>query len=610
MSRKFDPEYVKANLVPDPPPGLLEAAMAEYPVDLGGNLMVFSRVSHAPDDEDGGPQWTEDPAPRKWAARCCCTKCGADWLSGWMDGRHGGPGVYLAEGPDGTLYPGIPNAPDAESDGCAEWEGVREARDGDEDPVACPLCGAELYPASAGELRGGQTFRLMIAVLSRAGDHTAVMYWTAERTLGIRHGVARASASVSPFAAAVVDDGGSVRVFRWMRGGWVFPKDGADPEDLRYRSCEAVNHTKIGCAVLPAFLSRPAKGDTGEKTGIYEYMAAGGCCPAKYLRFRRVAPTVENLLKSGWGRAVVTAIAAEYDRHLGGTGHRIYNEEIQLIADYAHAKPSAMLTMTRTEARMGKEWNWDAETLMLWQGLCVGPEPVLLGPGDAAVFHRMVREYGIDNIRRWGNPDDGGIPEYTLPEAEKYLRRQMRLCGLHPPEAFTMLLDYRVMLNQTAEGPEDFPTETLWPNRLRTAHDALAARFKDGGSYDFGPVLRRWGKLEWTDGQYCVRLPRKLADLTEEGNRLHHCVGSYGKQHVSGKLILFVRRYRRPERSYYTLNEDVSGFAPKRIQLHGYGNEFAHGRRLTIPRTVLDFVTRWEKEILAPEFARQRRHAG
>lgn len=55
-------------------------------------------------------------------------------------------------------------------------------------------------------------------------------------------------------------------------------------------------------------------------------------------------------------------------------------------------------------------------------------------------------------------------------------------------------------------------------------------------------------------------------------------------------------------RSWYTLNIDTTGRSPKRIQLHGYGNEYAHGKRLTIPLCVLDFVNRWEKEILLPTF--------
>lgn len=33
-----------------------------------------------------------------------------------------------------------------------------------------------------------------------------------------------------------------------------------------------------------------------------------------------------------------------------------------------------------------------------------------------------------------------------------------------------------------------------------------------------------------------------------------------------------------------------------------YGNEFAHGKRLRIPRAVREFVDRWEREVLTPAF--------
>ena len=79
-----------------------------------------------------------------------------------------------------------------------------------------------------------------------------------------------------------------------------------------------------------------------------------------------------------------------------------------------------------------------------------------------------------------------------------------------------------------------------------------------------------------------------------EGETLRHCVGEYGKEHAKGKkIILFIRHYRKPERSYYTLNVGFDGWRPYIIQLHGYGNEH-HGPhkeyRHTIPKEVTAFV--------------------
>ena len=105
-------------------------------------------------------------------------------------------------------------------------------------------------------------------------------------------------------------------------------------------------------------------------------------------------------------------------------------------------------------------------------------------------------------------------------------------------------------------------------------------------------------------------LPQTQEELIAEGNVLQHCVGGYADSHINGKIILFVRHYRRPERSYYTLNVDMTGEQPRRIQLHGYGNE-RHGKsmehRHSIPKKVLEFVDRWEKEVLLPQWAKLKK---
>ena len=83
---------------------------------------------------------------------------------------------------------------------------------------------------------------------------------------------------------------------------------------------------------------------------------------------------------------------------------------------------------------------------------------------------------------------------------------------------------------------------------------------------------------------------------------LNHCVGRYGSSHVKEDVILFVRHARRPERPWFTLNVDLREETPREMQLHGYGNEWAHGIELHIPERVRAFVDRWKKEVLGPVF--------
>lgn len=126
-----------------------------------------------------------------------------------------------------------------------------------------------------------------------------------------------------------------------------------------------------------------------------------------------------------------------------------------------------------------------------------------------------------------------------------------------------------------------------------------------------GRTAEMLAPLAWTDGRLCIVIPRSSAELAHEGRVLRHCVGTYSKSHVSGSPIFFVRHYRRPERPYYTLNIGFTTGEPQRLQLHGYGNErhgpakeYAH----SIPRKVLDFCSRWEREILAPFWANKQRN--
>lgn len=125
----------------------------------------------------------------------------------------------------------------------------------------------------------------------------------------------------------------------------------------------------------------------------------------------------------------------------------------------------------------------------------------------------------------------------------------------------------------------------------------------------FRRIRDKYGDLQWSDGELDIILPRDNGELVREGEILRHCVGTYGESHVTEKqTIFFVRRHRRPERCYYTLSMNMTG-EPKRVQLHGYGNE-RHGdhkqHRHSIPQKVLDFCDRWEKEIVAPWYRGQQ----
>lgn len=335
------------------------------------------------------------------------------------------------------------------------------------------------------------------------------------------------------------------------------------------------------------------------KTGLAEYIKAGGAWPVVYLHLWQKRPAVENLLKCGWTRMIVDRIDDE-TYAAARNGFKCTIPETDDLADWDLVRPREMLSMTKEEIRHGKDWNWSAETVALWNEACAYG---ICGTGCATYFNDIILKYGLANVNLFvGTATDG----YELPDFNKidaYLEKQYRKFDLPHRGGFSMYIDYFKELDELVNEPQD---DEIWPRDLRAAHDRLfaAKKLKEDASSiaNFEALAKKWSALEWSDGDICIRMPRCNNDLVAEGHTLHHCVGGYGKTHLSGRLVLFVRHARRPERSWYTLNIDTTGKSPHRIQLHGYGNEWAHGEKLQIPQRVLDFCDRWEHEILAPVF--------
>ena len=586
-----------ANRLPTKPRGgMLQAVVSDYiDSDLGGELLIYARESYYP-DEDAPQWWSDEPARGRWGARCTCTACREDFWAGWIKGG----GVAMVVGDDGSAWPGIP---DKES---ADVVGWTDEHDG----LYCPLCGASVYPVHRKKLRNGRTYQLMAGSIERVGDLAVAMSWIVSRRVD-EFGLW--DMDVRPFGAMVLLPNGRMR--RYMHeavnqyGGmtclpdWRPVNSRDDPYQIKYYSHEAVNSRKFGVWMwrdLPELT-----GSTAEKTGLAEYIRSGGDWPVVYLDLWRKRPAVENLMKCGMGRAVADCIAGAVDAAASyGFRKTHVDTEIGCIADWRFKKPREMLHFTKAEVTACGSWHWTRDTAALWmEGVNYG----LWGTGDASEFHRLLGKYGPENLSRYVGEVTDGYDFEPLPKWEAYLDKQSKKHSLQSRTGFGLLIDYRKELDEQVNNPG---LEELWPRDLRAAHDRIFAakrqREDKDSAANFVALAEKWRALEWSDGELCIRLPRCNGDLVREGHVLHHCVGGYGRTHLAGQLVLFVRHARRPERSWYTLNIDVRGDKPKRIQLHGYGNEWAHGERLNIPQRVLDFVGRWETEALLPAFRQVR----
>lgn len=570
-------------LLPEQPSDELEQeVLAEiYDEDvLGENLILYRRESVETVDPLKQIMTAEDyeqrerSRRRRWGARCICTCCGGEFIGGWQKG-----GILLHEGEDGQLYDGWADVED---------EDAIFAEDGQQ--ITCPIClmHARVTPKKA--LANGRTCRMLQAEVVNAGEYTAVMYWMIER---YQSADGDDTVDFIPHQAIVIDKSGKLRRFGaefGEAGIWRARSTVKDPFQQAYYSYEAEWGRQIGGWVWAC--GADTTGHTGEKTAIEKYIGAGGCWPAAYLQLWSRRPQVENLMRQGFAGAVKQEIDAPLNRvaYAAELGH---TPDIPW-ADWNEVKPHKMLGMSREafQAIRGKKWGAeDAQCWALWRAV--------LHESDALKYEECREKVGANDVRVLLEMVQAGWNELEPGKAVRYLEKKGLLT-----DGVRHLIDYRKMMRDAGMAET---AETLWPRDLIAAHDRVAeqltAEKKLVCEAGFTAARVKLDGLEWTDGHLCIVIPRSEEELKDEGRILRHCVGSYGKSHCAGKPVFFVRHYRRPERSYYTLNIDMTKKEPKRIQLHGYGNEH-HGEHKqythSIPREVLEFCDRWEREVLAP----------
>jgi hypothetical protein len=562
--------------------------------ELGGECVVFHRKSMYQTDPwiERGMLWepkeqTEMPK-RVWGAWCTCTACTEDFIAGWHS-ECGVKNIVLTEGDDGCEYSGIPDPEDRERHMVIS-EGKR---------FICPCCNADVELVHKSNLKTGRTYQLLACSVEIVGQYMALIYWMAYRQL-TEDGYW--IESLKPTTAVVLI---GKRAFKFThKEKWRQSCTGSDPFQQKYHNYESWGNKKVGGVVYPKVPD--LAGTSGEKTGIREYILSGGNWPYCYLRFWQEHPAIENLMKAGWCHA----IDSYWDEQISSAlqyGHKNSLIDVEFI-DWSEVKPHRMLGMSREDAKHGREWSWNWEMLHSWADYCCW-----CGDCSAAEFDQAKKIMGKDNLMIIVGDLVTGEDWNSVTVTAKYLQKQMILSDgrVDMGNGVQLLHDYREMID-IGPGAEQ---EVLWPRDLLAAHERAAAAYRaksdEKTQSQFDMLTEKYAALTWNDGELCIRIAARNSELEDEGRILRHCVGSYGEQHCKeSDVIFFVRKYRRPERSYYTLDMRLNGEKPAQVQLHGYGNE-RHGvnkeHRHTIPQKVLDFVERWKTEILLPWWQEQKR---
>ena len=183
-----------------------------------------------------------------------------------------------------------------------------------------------------------------------------------------------------------------------------------------------------------------------------------------------------------------------------------------------------------------------------------------------------------------------GVPGMTVKKIREYLERVDDAQCCSPSESAQLWADYLRMLRYLDCDLMDHAL--IYPNSLKREHDKasrksaqvkdekMAQQFRDRASQN------EW--CIWENNDFKVLVPHEVTELYEEGRKLHHCVGSYGRMVADGECsIVFIRRKDAENIPLCTVEIRKKQI----VQARGMSNQSAYN----IPK-VKGFMEKWAAE--------------
>ena len=504
------------------------------------------------------------PSAATKSALLWCSACGEHFLAEYLPREN----AAACHAGSGTGYSGVQ---------IADMEVMENITYREYDKLCCPLCGAEAVLYSTNSLRYGRGDQEFVVVPTVAGNCLVLTQWCIERKIYDGHAAMRETA----VNAYIADGGKIIKLAHYQHnalgGTW------ANLGEWKRRAKVADD---IGAPLMYENTLPDLAGTCVENAKLWEYIeqaeAGETAYPVAYLRLYFKHPAVENLITAGLGKMVGTSIRGYHRRMYGygyGTGSMTAAPKLDWV-NWKEKRPAQMIGLDKQQLKTWQQMGFGLDCLKVWKKHKLAND---ISFADCCTLMAAVGPTSADEILMAGVP-----PIRTA----NYLKRQN--------QAWNYLEDYWRMARLA--GYDLDQDAVRWPKVLQRAHDraAAAVKYQKINSHTkeaFTKMTARCQGLAWEHDGICIRPAANPLELIEEGNTLRHCVGGYAGTHAMGKIILFVRHTRRPDRSWYTLNINV--LTKEEIQLHGYRNELVDGKRLKIPRRVREFVDLWEREVLA-----------
>lgn len=522
-------------LVPrEPPEGFLDWAEKTLAAELDTHGLIYEQTWV----EDWGLEVLLDewagPKKRRMV-RIRCSFCGHEEL------------LYYGRGQ--RDYGFIP------AETYSEVEGGSVAENGD--ALLCPCCQVPVQARKRADVRKkgwyapSETRAMSASVVGR--DRLLVLTaWVIQRRV---YEDAREALAAIPAEAYVFSDADCAQLMGWCNAysgtagyfvqytrAWRQPKDwserwgaeghifGLTPE-LVAESC--LPHCKLDVYMEP----RP---------GARHF-------PVAWLRLCQAHPNAEAALVHGLPRVLDDLIQANTREDLWEHNKRGRLELPEL--DWEQTRPAQMLRITKDELRMAREQDWG---VLFWElyrrskeagevlteqdicnAFCLGDDRVgdLVGRGPVSKSIRyLLRQCEQTEVE----DEDEDPPPYGIPDVQT-------------------LTDYWDMAAKL--GWDLTNGRVRFPRNLIAAHDEASVQMSQkeeaGRAHLFRVRRRQLSRWSFAADGLLIRPAASQQELTDEGKRLDHCVGTYGQKHANGKTaIFFIRRKARPKEPFYTLELD------------------------------------------------------
>lgn len=442
-----------------------------------------------------------------------------------------------------------------------EMEGGQVYEDGD--AILCPSCGCPVQIRRRAALRQKGYFvpsesRAMSAAVVGEDHLLALTGWVIQRRVSYGGGEWLEAVAAEAYVFSPTD---CAQLMGWVNacsgnaGYFIqYTREWRQPREWRERWGEADEIFSLSEELLAESCLPHCKLDVymEHRPGAYHF-------PVAWLRLYQAHPSVESVLVHGLPRVLDDLLYSQCRREDQWEKNKKGLPDLHEL-DWSQTRPAQMLHLNREELRLARDQDWGqlfwdlfryskaAGELLTGEDIVnafyLGDDHVgqLVGRGPVAKSIRYL-------LQQCGQWEDAYVPE---PEDED-----------PPADAecpdVQILTDYWDMAQRL--GWDLSNDRVRFPHDLFAAHDEAAVQVSFLKEKGLAPSFRvrrmQLRKYVFAADGFFIRPAASQKELTDEGNALHHCVSSYGKNHASGKTaIFFIRRKRAPKESYYTLELD------------------------------------------------------